>query len=71
MSGNVWEWTRSNYDNGKDDLQSNDTRVLRGGAFFSQSDIARCSYRGGDDPDRWNWNGGFRVVVSPILPSRL
>jgi formylglycine-generating enzyme required for sulfatase activity len=71
MSGNVWEWTRSNYDNGKDDLQSNDTRVLRGGAFYVPSVLARCSYRNWYYPDVGYGGLGFRVVVSPILPSRL
>ncbi len=69
MSGNVWEWTRSNYGNGKDDFQSTDTRVLRGGSFNSLSDRARCSYRNLYLPDDWSWYSGFRVVVSPFFPS--
>jgi formylglycine-generating enzyme required for sulfatase activity len=71
MSGNVWEWTRTNYESKKDDLESDQPRVLRGGSFLSQSDNARCAYRYGGNPDNWYWGNGFRVIVSPILPSRL
>jgi formylglycine-generating enzyme required for sulfatase activity len=71
MSGNVWEWTRTNSD-GKEDFQSKDARVLRGGSFVSGASLARCASRFRDDPDLRHWNYGFRVVVvSPVLPSRL
>jgi len=69
MSGNVWEWTRSNYDNGKDDLVSKDSRTLRGGSFYNASNYARCSYRYRDNPHSWLRHYGFRVVLSPALPS--
>jgi formylglycine-generating enzyme required for sulfatase activity/energy-coupling factor transporter ATP-binding protein EcfA2 len=64
MSGNVWEWTRSNYETRKDDLNSSDARGLRGGSFFNQSDLARCAYRYGNFPDLRGRHYGFRVVVS-------
>ena len=44
-------------------------RVLRGGSFDSGSDLARCAYRLGSLPDLRGWYDGFRVVVSPVLPS--
>jgi formylglycine-generating enzyme required for sulfatase activity len=70
MSGNVWEWTRSNSD-GKEDFQSKNARVLRGGSFYNEASIARCAYRLGNPPGYRSWNRGFRVVVvSPALPSR-
>jgi len=69
MSGNVWEWTRSNYDNGKDDLVSKDSRTLRGDSFYDESSFARCSCRYWDFPSRRNRYYGFRVVLSPALPS--
>ena len=72
MSGNVWEWTRTNYGTGKDDLKSNDRPVLRGGSFYYGASLARCAYRNWFNPDVRSWDYGFRVVVvSPILPSRL
>jgi formylglycine-generating enzyme required for sulfatase activity len=81
MSGNVWEWTRSIWsdkfkypyqlNDGREELQSTDTRVLRGGAFLNLSGDARCSYRFRGLPGYWFRSRGFRVVVSPVLPSRL
>ncbi len=69
MSGNVWEWTRTNHETKKDDLTSKDDRVLRGGSFFGPSGNARCAYRIRLSPDFRNRYHGFRVVVSPRLPS--
>jgi formylglycine-generating enzyme required for sulfatase activity len=69
MSGNVWEWTRTNYHTRKDDLTSKDPRVLRGGSFNYASDDARCAVRDWNFPDSWLGYLGFRVVVSPVLPS--
>lgn len=69
MSGNVWEWTRTNYKTGKDDLKSNDGPVLRGGSFNKASGIARCAFRHWNLPGSWVGYYGFRVVVSPVLPS--
>jgi serine/threonine-protein kinase len=74
MAGNVWEWTRSlwrdyPYDSGdgREDLEVNDRRVLRGGAFGSSTRGVRCAYRYYYFPfTRYRLNG-FRVVVSPYL----
>jgi len=79
MSGNVWEWTRSVYKqypyeviDGREDLTSKDTRVLRGGSFYNGFNGARCAARNGDAPVDLVGGYGFRVaVVSPVLPSRL
>jgi formylglycine-generating enzyme required for sulfatase activity len=79
MSGNVWEWTRSEYkdypyraEDGREDLSKKvEYRSLRGGSFGSVASLARCAYRLRYDPDRRYWVDGFRVVVvSPALPSR-
>lgn len=68
-SGNIWEWMRNDYKSGKDDYQSKDSKGLRGGSFNLQSDDARCAFRDWLNPvDRLRSNG-FRVVVSPLLPS--
>jgi formylglycine-generating enzyme required for sulfatase activity len=59
MSGNVWEWTSSWYDDKKE------YRVLRGGSFLSMRNFARCAYRIDDSPYLRISSYGFRVVVSP------
>jgi len=59
------------YSDGREDLEASKdfTRILRGGSFIVQSVIARCAYRLRDYPDLGLRNYGFRVVVSPVLPS--
>ena len=69
MSGNVWEWTRSNFDTKKDDLSSTEMRTLRGGSFNYISNYARCAYRLWYRPDFKYGDRGFRVVISPVTPS--
>lgn len=59
----------TNYKTKKEDLNSNGTRVLRGGSFLDVFDFARCASRDKDLPVNSYWNYGFRVVVSPVLPS--
>jgi len=44
-------------------------RVLRGGSFGNESVFARCAFRFRLNPDFRNGDLGFRVVVSPVLPS--
>ncbi len=56
MSGNVWEWTDSWYD----DEQV--YRTVRGGSWGSNSGDARCAYRNRNAPDNFNNNIGFRVL---------
>ena len=80
MSGNVWEWTRSIWDDqfkypyktddGREDLRDNDLpRTLRGGAFDDLVVNVRCASRGRNLPFYRFSDYGFRLVVSPILPS--
>ncbi len=71
LSGNVWEWTRSIYkdypyslSDGREDLQSREVRVLRGGAFGSDGRYVRCAYRDRDFPGYRDRLGGFRICVS-------
>jgi formylglycine-generating enzyme required for sulfatase activity len=65
MSGNVWEWTRSNYMDGCEDFQSKVNRVLRGGSFNSPLKLVECVFRYADGPDFKSGNNyGFRVAIS-------
>ena len=79
MSGNVWEWTRSEHgksypykpDDGREDLIRKDvSRALRGGSFNGLEDGGRCAYRYGDSPSGRSSGRGFRVMVSPPLLSQ-
>jgi formylglycine-generating enzyme required for sulfatase activity len=67
LSGNVWEWTRTqfqhNYQNYQPELEVEDRAVLRGGAFGYGEWFVRCAFRLGRRPgSRFN-HVGFRVVV--------
>ena len=68
MSGNVWEWCLSAYENpareAKDeDLNTEQRRVLRGGAWFRNGGLARAVVRFSYSPGvRFNY-AGFRLVV--------
>ena len=82
MAGNVWEWTRSlwgkdlnkpdyryPYDpsDGREALNSEGRRVLRGGAFNDHRGRARCSARGRYSPDFTSVGFGFRVLFARVL----
>lgn len=73
LIGNVLEWTRSNYKDypynpgdGREKLDNNDPRVLRGGAFGDVRSGVRCAYRSWSSPDSRFDVVGFRVVVVPV-----
>ena len=73
MSGNVWEWTRSTFESypyqpgdGREDLQGDRARVLRGGSFDYVSWNARSSYRYYYvNPGGRGRNVGFRCCLAP------
>ncbi len=79
MAGNVWEWTRSRwgsrsarpdygypYDlaDGREALDGPDSRVVRGGSWYSEQKFARCASRLWVIPVNFDDGCGFRVVVS-------
>ncbi|MCP4541177.1 MAG: SUMF1/EgtB/PvdO family nonheme iron enzyme [Chloroflexi bacterium] len=76
MAGNVWEWTQSLFesypyraDDGREDMASPDSRVLRGGSFNHNDDCVRSSTRDDPNPRYRSGNGGFRVVAAPFSPT--
>jgi formylglycine-generating enzyme required for sulfatase activity len=85
LSGNTWEWTHSRWgvdpynpqyaypykpDDGREDPSGAFLRVLRGGSWNFFHGVARCAYRIRLIPDDFNYNSGFRCIVSlAISPS--
>jgi formylglycine-generating enzyme required for sulfatase activity len=66
-SGNVWEWCvtkrRASYEEPEDnDLQGANRRVVRGGSWFLDEQIARAAVRNNRNPDNRNNNQGFRCA---------
>ncbi len=54
MAGNVWEWTRSDFDE--------KTKCVRGASFSVGARILRAAYRGRDEPEVSYVSLGFRCV---------
>ncbi len=57
MSGNVWEWTNSWYD------EKEKYRCLRGGPFDDSRWLSRAAFQNDVDPGSRNDNVGFRVAA--------
>jgi formylglycine-generating enzyme required for sulfatase activity len=75
MGGNVWEWTRSlrrdypyDPDDGRESLDAEGLRVVRGGSFSSRGRFVRCACRLRLNPYRVDYDHGVRVaLVSPFF----
>ncbi len=76
LAGNVWEWTSSlfkpypyNSNDGREQPESTDNRVLRGGSWNYDPRRARAAYRVNCTPDIFYGDGGFRVVLAAAAGS--
>lgn len=68
MSGNVWELTRSPFDeaSGNVDLDADALFVMRGGSYADSEENVRAAVRGGADPGVRRPFIGFRVVITRL-----
>ncbi len=70
MIGNVAEWTRTSYKpypynetDGRNDLSTDDAKVVRGGSWRDRPHRATSSYRLKYAPFQQVYNVGFRVII--------
>jgi formylglycine-generating enzyme required for sulfatase activity len=71
MAGNVWEWVNSLYkpypynaSDGRENLNSKESRLLRGGSWYDYIDRIRTTGRNKNKPDIAYYSVGFRCARS-------
>jgi len=71
MAGNVWEWTHSLYklypytgSDGREAGSSKDSRVMRGGSWYSTARNTRAAFRAEVRPGALNHSDGFRLLLA-------
>ena len=71
----MWEWTASLYQpypcrpgDGRDAPEVEGRRVVRGGSWNNDRGSARAAFRDGDLPADFDYDLGFRMVLS-LAPS--
>ncbi len=76
MHGNVWEWTRSDYEqypyderDGRNSLSQATKKVVRGGSWYDRPKRCRSSFRLSYPTWRRVFNVGFRIVLKADQPS--
>jgi formylglycine-generating enzyme required for sulfatase activity len=79
VAGNVWEWTHTpwaeNHDPPRSTEREDDAKLftLKRGSYRDSSTYIRCAARGRINPGDYGFGsvnlGGFRVLLSPRVPS--
>jgi formylglycine-generating enzyme required for sulfatase activity len=73
MCGNVWEWTKSRFrpypyhpEDGREapDVKLYEEMVLRGGAYWSDTQAANATFRARRSPNDQNSSYGFRLMLT-------
>lgn len=65
MSGNILEWCLNEYENPRMvEVTGDSDRALRGGSWYDFWLVARCAFRGVNDPDFRDDTIGFRLMCS-------
>ena len=76
MVGNVWEWTNTRWewypydqDDGREEENGGENRVVRGGSSFDAPTSLRCTFRmAHGDSTGGHFRPGFRACIAPPLP---
>jgi len=74
MHGNVWEWCSDIYEDklpggtvsDPKGASAGSHRVLRGGSWFSAAENCRSAVRDRREPDDYDYNLGFRLVLNSL-----
>ena len=73
LAGNVYEWTASLYrgygyapDDGREAVDVDGLRVVRGGSWYTDRDTVRCAFRDWNYPRIGDDNSGFRLARASL-----